>query len=100
MQKNNISFQYLHRDEGNYKTFGEIVFSNPEGLNPEEAEKILRKKLIDCEFFYPSENGIPLFPEHTGLLSFSDWYEFQEFSGTGEEPTDERNLRKFLSDFS
>ena len=99
MSKENIAFQYLHRDDGNYKTYGEIIFKNKEGLAPQDAEKILRKKLIDHEFFYPLENDIPLFPEHTGLLYFSDWYEFQEFSNTAERPNDSRNLTTFLSRF-
>lgn len=100
MQKNNISFQYLHRDEGNFKIFGEVIFENNEGLSPHQAEKVLRKKLIDSEFFYPSENGIPLFPEHSENLYFSDWYEFQMFAETTEEPTDKKDLRDFLSGFS
>lgn len=99
MKKKNISFQYLHRDEGNYKSFGKIVFGNKEGLTPEKAERIIRKKLIDFEFFYPADNGIPLFLEHTSSLYFSDWYEFQKFSITDEEPTDPRNLNCFLSEF-
>ena len=99
MQKNNISFHYLHRDEGNYKIFGKVVLKNSDGLAPQDAEKIRRKKLIDHEFFYPSENDIPLFPEHSGLLYFSDWYEFQEFSKTIERPTDSRELTTFLSKF-
>lgn len=99
MHKKNISFQYLHRDEGNYKSFGEIIFKNSEGLTPHQAEEILRKKLIDSEFFYPSENQIPLFPEHSGNLYFSDWYEFQSFSQTDENLTDHRSLSTFLSQF-
>lgn len=99
MEKKNISFQYLHRDEGNHKIFGEIVFGNEEGSTPEEAANILRKKLIDSEFFYPKENGVLLFPEHSGLLYFSDWYEFEKLSKTAEEPTDKRDLSYFLSNF-
>ena len=99
MKKNNILFQYLHRDEGNYKTYGEIIFTNKENVSPEEAERILREKLIDFEFFYPLENGIPLFPEHSGSLYFSDWYEFQQFSVTNEEPTDSRDLKTILIQF-
>ena len=99
MKKDNILFQYLHRDDGNYKTYGEIIFANREGLSLEEAERILREKLIDSEFFYPSKNGIPLFAEHRNSLYFSDWHEFQQFSITNEEPTDSRDLRKVLNQF-
>ena len=99
MQKKNMSFQYLHRDEGNYKIFGEIIFPNQKKINPEKAEEVLRQKLIDSEFFYPSENGIPLFPEHSGLFYFSEWYELQTFSRTTKESTDKRDLSYFLSSF-
>ena len=99
MQKINISFQYLHRDDGNYKTYGEIIFANKESLSLEEAERILREKLIDSEFFYPSKNDIPFFPEHKNSLYFSDWYEFQEFSYTTAEPTDSREIKIFISQF-
>ena len=100
MEKPNILFHYLYRDSGNYKIFGERVFRNREGLSPEKAEQILRKKLIDQEYFYPSQNKIPLFKEHQESLFFYGWYEFQEFCYTKEEVSDPRTLTEFLAEFS
>lgn len=97
---NNIKFEYLHRDEGNYKIFGELIFSNEKGLKIEEATKILQSKLIDKEYFYPGTVKIPLFPEHSQKNNdFSDWYEFQQFSFTKEEPTEIRSLEEFINSF-
>lgn len=98
MEKPNISFQYLHRDEGNYKIFGEVIFRNPENLEIEGAEENFRRKLIDSEFFYPSDLGIPLFPEHKGIILFSDWYEFTGFVRTFKKSTDQRSFKNFLDD--
>lgn len=47
---NNIRFSYLYRDYGNYKLFGETVFSNPEKLSLTEIEDQIKSKLIDGEF--------------------------------------------------
>jgi hypothetical protein len=57
----NLRFHYLYRDSGNYKKFGHKDYSNPGNLTIEEAEKLLRKYLIDKEFFYPEKVGIPSF---------------------------------------
>ncbi len=99
MAAKNLSFQYLHRDEGNYKTFGEVIFVNPDGIGITKAEVLLREKLIDGEYFYPLEVKIPLFVEHTGLSFFSDWYEFTELLATDEQKTDDRSFATFLSQF-
>src|SRR5690606_12719167 len=56
----NLKFSYLYRDEGNYKDFGELVFPNPSGMSPEAASERLRAQLIDGEYFYPKEWGVPL----------------------------------------
>lgn len=47
----NIKFNYLYRDAGNYKTFGFVIFANPNSILIEEAEKKFRNSLIDSEFF-------------------------------------------------
>ncbi len=33
--KNNIQFNYIYRDAGNYKVFGYVVFANPQELSLE-----------------------------------------------------------------
>lgn len=61
---NNIRFHYLHRDSGNYKTFGFKDFSNPNNLLLEEVKAKITEKLISSEFFYPVESGIEKFEFH------------------------------------
>ena len=96
---NNLKFQFLHRDEGNYKLFGSITLSNPKGISSTEATEALKEKLIDREYFYPRDHGIPLFQEHTGITLFLDWYEFDQFSTSEEAPTDSRTIEKFIQIF-
>lgn len=98
--QNNLKFEFLHRDEGNYKLFGSITLSNPKGISPAEATAVLKEKLIDREYFYPKDYGIPLFQEHTGITFFSDWYEFDQFSISEEAPTDSRTVEEFIQTFA
>lgn len=72
----NIRFNYLYRDSGNYKKFGHRDYSNPENLPLVEIERQIRQHLIDGEFFYPEQAGIPKFRFHRFLDDFS-WYEFE-----------------------
>ena len=41
-----VKFNYLYRDAGNYKSWGELIFSNPDGLNLKEIDRQLRMKFI------------------------------------------------------
>jgi len=92
----NLEFHYLHRDEGNYKMHGSIIFKNPELLSPAKAAALMKEKLIDGEYFYPNDVQIPVFEEHSGLRHFfTDWYEFSQFNLTEKTPTDSRNFEKF-----
>jgi len=47
----NIKFEYLRGDEENYKTFGEIVFSNPNQLSIESIFQNSRSYLIEGTWF-------------------------------------------------
>jgi len=71
-----IHFNYLHRDSGNWKKFGNKLFSNPDHLTIEEIEQKIRKNLIDQEYFYPDQVGIKKFKFHRYLDDYS-WYEFK-----------------------
>jgi len=42
----------MYRDGANYKNHSEVIFTNPENISLEEAEKIIRQKLIDETWFY------------------------------------------------
>lgn len=98
---NNIKFEYLHRDEGNYKIFGEQIFRNEQNHTIEEVTKEFQSKLIDQEYFYPLSVQVPLFAEHKRIgQDFTDWYEFHQFSFTKEEPSAKRSIEEFLNAFS
>lgn len=73
----NIKFSYLYRDSGNYKRFGDVIFSNPNNLPILDMEHLIRSKLIDGEWFYAKDWGLP-------NLHFEPWDEdldhgFHEF---------------------
>lgn len=96
---NNLEFEYIHRDEGNYKIFGSIIFANPSNISPEEANEIIKDKLIDEQYFYPKDAKIPLFNVHSGTgIYFSDWYEYLEVSPTNTSSTDKRTIEVFIKD--
>lgn len=82
----NIKFNYLYRDSCNYKKYGYVILENPHGLELSEVEKRITAKLIDGQWFYADECGLPeLF---FGWVDFGvdpTWHEFEgvEYS---EEP--------------
>lgn len=88
-----LKFSYLYRDEGNYKDHGAIIFSNPSGVSPETASERLKEQLIDGEYFYPKQWGVP---SVCGEPWLDNWYEFVNFSPTKEAPTDVRTVEEFL----
>lgn len=96
----NLEFQYLHRDGGNYKIHGSIIFKNPRQIKPSQATELIKEKLIDGEYFYPKDVKIPFFQEHTDIGNFfTDWYEFSQFCITENSPTDSRSIGDFLNNF-
>lgn len=74
----NIKFNYLYRDGGNYKNYGFVILSNPGNLALTEVEKLIRNKLIDGEWFYADEWGLPeLFFEWVDFRDDPTWHEFE-----------------------
>jgi hypothetical protein len=43
----NIQFNYLHRDGGNYKKYGSVVFADPGSVDLAELDSLIRTTLID-----------------------------------------------------
>ena len=52
-----ICFNYLYRDSGNYKKFGNKSFTNPDLLTIEKTTQMLEQELIDQAYFYPEQVG-------------------------------------------
>ncbi len=96
----NIKFNYLYRDAGNYKTYGSVVFSNPQQREINLLEEILRKQLIDSQFFDPANFKVPTLKHldfaYDSKLDHS-WNEFESFEITNENISDERTIDEFLN---
>jgi len=86
----NIQFDYLFRDEDNYKEFGSVVFSNPQKLTIDFVETQIKKHLIEGAWFNPDQWHIPRFSFHQiSLFGINElvWYEFDNISYTKTPPT-------------
>jgi hypothetical protein len=95
----NIKFNYLYRDAGNYKTYGFVVFQNPDKLQIDQIEPILRSKLIDEVFFDPKILGVPAL-SHSEFSYSSEmdhsWNEFESLEETDENAVDNRRIDELL----
>jgi len=94
---NNIKFSYLYRDYGNYKLYGETIFSNPENLSLSKIEASIKAKLIDGEFFNPEAWGIVRLKfESHDYEQDHDWHEYEGVEKTGLETTNGLSISDFL----
>ncbi len=95
----NIRFNYLYRDAGNYKTYGSVIFQNPDKLRIAQIEPILRSKLIDEMFFDPNVLGVPAL-SHDEFAYNSEidhsWNEFESLEETDEDVTDDRKINELM----
>lgn len=63
----NVRFEYLYRDAGNYKRWGEVIFSNAKNIEQSTLDKLAGAALpFDEMYFLPDRVGIP-------SLHFTDW---------------------------
>lgn len=94
---NNIKFNYLYRDAGNYKEFGETIFTNQESKSLQEIELAIRKNLIEGEFFIPEKWNILrlTFDSYSPELDH-DYHEFESVEVTDENPTESIDITTFL----
>ncbi|TRX63988.1 hypothetical protein [Carboxylicivirga sp. M1479] len=94
----NIKFGYLYRDEGNYKTFGEVVFSNPKHLPFKFIKQSIESNLIEGMWFEPDKWNVPRFIFHVhnpfGIHDYL-WYEFDCLSQCDETPNS-NSIDEFL----
>lgn len=95
----NISFEYLYRDSGNFKNWGEVIFSNNNNYDTISLEKQVREVLIDKEFFIANKVAVPnlKFQEYIESLDH-DWHEFYSFQQSISRPTDShgRDIEEFI----
>ena len=95
---NNIKFNYLYRDAGNYKQFSDVVFTNKGSKSLQEIELAIRKNLIEGEFFIPEKWNIPRlsFENYSPELDH-DYHEFESVEVTDENPTENTDIAVFLN---
>jgi hypothetical protein len=87
----NIKFNYLYRDGSNHKSWGEVVFANPENLTLDEVDKKLVDAFLPDQLFVANQISIPekfLFLD--GKFSKYDhcYHEFDCVEICEESPTD------------
>lgn len=96
----NIRFSYLYRDAGNFKNWGEIVFSNPHNVSLEKLSAKVKLALLDEMYFDAFAVGVPdrFFDDYDEELDH-DWHEFECLEQVDSPPTDrqERTIETFLS---
>ena len=98
---NNIKFNYLYRDGSNFKSWGEVIFSNPENLTANEIETKLLNAFLPDKQFIASQISIPeKFLFANGKFTKYDhcYHEFDCVEICQENPTDdlERSIANFL----
>ena len=95
--KNNIKLNYLYRDSGNYKIYGNQIFTNPDSIKIEDIERKIKSALIDGEFFDPLKWGIePLkFQDENEDLDHP-WNEFNSISLSNEPPSVDFSITELL----
>ncbi|POZ53152.1 hypothetical protein [Methylovulum psychrotolerans] len=95
----NVKFEYLYRDAGNFKNWGEVIFSNQYNLKPDRLNLIAENLFIERRYFLANKIDIPdlHFKEYNPQLDH-DWHEFHNFSLTDETPNDlkHRNIGEFI----
>lgn len=95
----NTKFEYLYRDAGNNKKWGDIIFTNHKNINLHQISSMLKEVLIQEEFFVAKTSGLPeLSFENIDNELDHDWYEFSEISNTVEHSNDlcKRDITDFI----
>jgi len=93
----NIKFSYLYRDGSNYKKFGYVVFNNPDNINLQEFEDLIKSKLIYGAWFYADKWNLPeVFTEYIDFRVDPTWHEFESVEYTDEGAGSEAVLIEFI----
>jgi len=99
----NIRFNYLYRDGSNFRSVGEVVFSNPDNLSTNFIENKLVLLFLPDKLFIASQIFIPeVFLFIDGKMTSSDhcYHEFDSIEICKDEETDRRHrsILDFLDD--
>ena len=100
---NKIKFNYLYRDGSNYKSWGNVVFSNPQQLALSEIEAKLVAAFLPDRLFIASQISIPekfLFVDGKFTKYDHCYHEFDRVEICEESLADSsnRSITDFLKD--
>lgn len=100
---NNAILTYFYRDGSNYKRWGEVTFSNVEGLPIEIASNFIRNAITSDGFFIASQIRLPevfLTQEYPVTADDHCFHEFDSLAATDKPRTDryKRSLQGFISE--
>lgn len=99
----NIRFNYLYRDGGNFKFWGEVIFANPKRLSLKGVETRLNRAFLPDGLFIASQIAIPeKFPFPKVAINQNDhcFHEFDCIETCTGNTTDslERSVSEFLEE--
>jgi hypothetical protein len=99
----NIKFNYLYRDAGNYKKWAEVVFSNTDRLTIKSVTKALREAFMPDGLFTAHQIRIPeafLFTQGDATSDDHCFHEFYSIETSLIVPTDphSRSIRQFIAE--
>jgi hypothetical protein len=100
---NNVKFNYLYRDAGNYKKWGKVVFSNPNKLTLEWMTKNLQQAFSQECLFNAGQIRIPecfLFAKGHATTDDHCFHEFDTVELSLESPSDlhSRSMDQFIGE--
>jgi hypothetical protein len=100
---NNIKFNYLYRDGSNFKSWGEVIFSNPENLTVNEIEAKLINVFLPDKQFIARQISMPekfLFADGKFTKHDHCYHEFDCVEICQENSTDalDRSISDFMKD--
>ncbi len=94
----NTKLEYLYRDAGNNKKWGDVVFTNNKDINLSLIKLMLGNVLIENEFFVAKQSGLPELSFHESDKELDhDWYEYSAINNTDEQDNDLHN--RDITDF-
>ena len=98
---NNIKFNYLYRDGANFKSWGEVIFSNSDDLTLNEIELKLVSTFLPDKLFIAHQISIPekfLFANGKFIKSDHCYHEFDNVETCKAKPNDAlgRSINDFL----
>ena len=98
-----MKFNYLYRDAGNYKKWGDVTFSNSEKMTAEEVSSRLRMAFDSGNLFIAAQIEIPevfLFPEWDLSIDDHCFHEFFSVELSDESTSDKRrrSIKSFVEE--